>query len=58
MEDNTIRIFKSIRVWAYLDCNYLVDFVLAALVNNMTVDYMKKDLIKENPGHEITFKVQ
>ena len=36
----------------------LVDVVQAALDNNMMVDDMKKLLVKENPGHEVTFKCQ
>lgn len=49
---------KRKTVWAYLDGKKLVDVVQAALDNNMMVDDLKKVLIKENPGHEITFKVQ
>lgn len=49
---------KKKTVWAYLDGKKLVDVVQAALDNNMMVDDMKKQLIKENPGHEVTFKVQ
>lgn len=49
---------KRKTVWAYLDGKKLVDVVQAALDNNMTVDDMKQVLVKENPGHEITFKVQ
>ena len=45
-------------MWAYLDGKKLVDVVQAALDNNMLVDDMKKLLIRENPGHEVTFKVQ
>ena len=45
-------------MWAYLDGKKLVDVVQAALDNNMMVDDMKKLLIRENPGHEVTFKVQ
>lgn len=45
-------------VWAYLDGKKLVDVVQAALDNNMMVDDMKALLIRENPGHEITFKAQ
>lgn len=36
----------------------LVDVVQAALDNNMMVDDMKALLIKENPGHDVIFKVQ
>ena len=49
---------KRISVWAYLDGKKLVDVVQAALDNNMMVDDMKSLLIRENPGHEVTFKVQ
>ena len=45
-------------VWAYLDGKKLCDVVKAALDNNTMVEDMKKVLIKENPGHEVTFKVQ
>lgn len=47
---------KTIR--AYLDGKRLVDVVQAALDNNMTVDDMKALLVRENPGHEVTFKVE
>ncbi len=49
--------YKSIYIWAYLDGKPLVEVVQAALDNNMTIDDLKKKLVKENPGHEITFKV-
>ena len=49
---------KRTTVWAYLDGKKLVDVVQAALDNNMMVDDMKALLVKENPGHEVTFKVQ
>lgn len=45
-------------VWAYLDGKKLVDVVKAALDNNMMVDDVKELLIRENPGHTVTFKVQ
>ena len=45
-------------IWAYLDGKKLVDVVRAALDNNMMVDDMKALLIRENPGHEVTFKVK
>lgn len=45
-------------IWAYLDGKKLVEVIQAALDNNMLVDDMKKVLIKENPGHEVTFKVE
>lgn len=49
---------KKITVWAYLDGKKLLDVVQAALDNNMMVDDVKKILVAENPGHEVTFKVQ
>ena len=49
---------KRKTVWAYLDGKKLVDMVRAALDNTMMVDDMKALLIRENPGHEVTFKVQ
>lgn len=49
---------KRTTVWAYLDGKKLVDVVRAALDNNMMVDDMKTLLVRENPGHEVTFKVQ
>lgn len=45
-------------VWAYLDGKKLVDVVRAALDNNMMVDDLKAMLVRENPGHEVTFKVE
>lgn len=44
-------------IWAYLDGKKLVEVIQAALDNNMMVDDMKKLLVSENPGHEVTFKV-
>ena len=49
---------KRKTVWAYLDGKKLVDVVRAALDNNMMVDDLKAMLIRENPCHEITFKVE
>lgn len=49
---------KKRTVWAYLDGKKLLDVVQAALDNNMMVDDVKKILVAENPGHEVTFKVQ
>ena len=49
---------KRKTVWAYLDGKKLVDVVQAALDNHMKVDEVKALLIRENPGHEVTFKVQ
>ena len=45
-------------IWAYLDGKKLMEDIQAALDNNMMVDDMKKLLIAEIPGHEITFKVE
>ena len=52
------RRIKRKTVWAYLDGKTLVDVIQAALDNNMMVDDMKALLTRENPGHEVTFKVQ
>lgn len=49
---------KRKTIWAYLDGKKLVNVVKAALDNHMMVDDMKALLIKENPGHKVTFKVQ
>ena len=49
---------KRKTVWVYLDGKKLVDVVKAALDNNMMVDDLKAVLIRENPGHEVTFKVE
>lgn len=54
--DKIMRRKKNKTVWAYLDGKKLVDVVQAALDNNMMVSDMKKKLIEENPGHEVTFK--
>ena len=53
-----VRRRKRKTVWAYLDGKKLVDVVQAALDNNMRVDDVKALLIRENPGHEVTFKVE
>ena len=45
-------------VWAYLDGKKLVNVVQAALDNNMMADDLKAQLVKENPGHEVVFKVE
>lgn len=49
---------KRTTVWAYLDGKKLVDVVQAALDNNMMVDDMKAMLVRENPGHDVTFKAE
>lgn len=48
---------KRTYIWAYLDGKKLVEVIQAALDNNMMVEDMKATLIRENPGHEVTFKV-
>ena len=48
---------KRKTIWVYLDGKKLVDAVQAALDNNMMVSDMKKKLIEENPGQEVTFKI-
>ena len=54
---------KRTYIWAYLDGKRLVEEMLdeglvqAALDNNMMVDDLKEQLIQENTGHEVTFKV-
>ena len=45
-------------IWAYLDGKKLVDVVQAALDNHMMVDDLKAQLIRENPGHTVTFKAE
>lgn len=50
--------YRRTTVWAYLDGKKLVDVVNAALCNNMSVDDLKEVLVKENPGHKVTFKVE
>ena len=49
---------KRKTLWAYMDGKKLIDVVQAALDNNMMVDDLKEVLIKENPGHKITFKYE
>lgn len=60
MAQNGVIIMKRTKrktVWAYLDGKKLVDVVQAALDNNMMVEDMKQQLIRENPGHTVSFKV-
>lgn len=46
-------------VVAYLDGKILCeDCLQAALDNNMTLEEVKRLLVKENPNHEVTFKVK
>lgn len=49
---------KQKKLWAYLDGKKLVEVIQAALDNNMLVEDLKKKLVEENPGHEVTFKIQ
>lgn len=49
--------YKRSYIWAYLDGKKLVEVIQAALDNNMMVSDLKKKLIDENPGHEVTFKI-
>ena len=49
---------KRRTLWAYLDGKKLVDVVQAALDNNMMVDDLKRVLVTENTGHEVTFKYE
>lgn len=49
---------KRKTIKAYLDGKYLCDVVQSALDNNMTVADLKALLVRENNGHEITFKVK
>ena len=49
---------KRTPVWAYLDGKKLVDVLQAALDNNMMVADMKAMLVRENPGHDVTFKTE
>jgi hypothetical protein len=48
---------KRTYINAYLDGVFLVEVIQAALDNNMMVDDLKKRLVAENPGHDVTFKV-
>lgn len=48
---------RRTQVWAYLAGKKLVEVIQAALDNNMMVDDLKQNLIDENLGHEVTFKV-
>ena len=50
--------YRRKKIWAYLDGKKLVEVIQAALDNNMCVDDLKQKLVEENPGHEVTFKVQ
>lgn len=49
---------KRTYIWAYLDGKKLVEVTRAALDNNMMVSDLKQKLIDENPGHEVTFKIE
>ena len=53
-----VKSMKRKTIRAYLDGKLLCqDVIQAALDNNMTVDDTKALLIRENPGHNVTFKV-
>lgn len=52
------RRIKRTYLWAYLDGEPLVEVIQVALDNNVMLDEMKRILIAENPGHEITFKIK
>ena len=49
---------KRRTIWAYLDGEKLVDVLQAALDNKMTVQQVKDLLVRENPGHSVTFKLE
>lgn len=49
---------KRRTIWAYLDGEKLVDVLQAALDNNMTAQQVKDLLVRENPGHSVTFKLE
>lgn len=49
---------KRRTIWAYLDGEKLVDVLQSALDNNMTVQQVKDLLVRENPGHSVTFKLE
>lgn len=48
---------KKKTVFAYLNGEYLGDVVLMALSNNIMLSDMKNQLMAENPGQDVTFKV-
>ena len=50
--------YKRKTIWAYLDGKKLCDVVQASLDNKMMVAGLKKLLIEENKGHEVTFKIR
>ena len=50
--------WKRKKIWAFLDGKKLVEVIQAALDNDMMVSDMKKKLIEENPGHEVTFEIR
>lgn len=50
--------YKRKTVYAYIDGKKLIDVVQAALDNNIMLDDMKKILVKENPNHTVTFKIE
>lgn len=55
-EEDKMKKAKSL--YAYLDGKMLCDVTKAALDNHMMLNDMKKLIVKENQGHEVTFKVK
>jgi hypothetical protein len=49
---------KQKKLWAYLDGKKLIEVIQAALDAKMMVPDMKALLVRENPGHSVTFKVE
>lgn len=45
-------------MWAYLDGERLMDVVKKAWAGNVEVDSLMRRLVREYPGHEVTFKVE
>ena len=49
---------KKPEIVAYIDGEKLCNVIEAALENNMLVSDLKKKLIEENQGHDVTFKIE
>jgi hypothetical protein len=47
---------KRRKLWAYLDGKKLVEVIQAALDAKMMAADVKERLVRENPGHRVTFK--
>ena len=43
---------------SYSEVMKLVEVIRAAFDNNVMIDDLKSKLIAENPGHEVTFRVE